>query len=305
MTLCIAATCVHENEPAIVLCSDWRAESGDLAGGDVEDKLSWIVPGEWAALKAGVISDADRLAVVYRTTFHNLKEKITPETVLPTFTGAFQHYRLSLITDYLIATSGIDYMTLLKGVRTSESDPFVEFPESYIEKKLNDIEAVPFPNCQLIVAGFVGTMPFLCVLNESSSDNLSWSRTRLETNFAAIGSGASSALTSLYRREHTGASVGLMKALYHVYEAKLLGEISPGVGVSTSIIVLFPNRRCWVLTGPGHEYMEKRFDYFGPMKIGNKKRPNLSGPFFKFDGDYFAEYDCASNNASNSEMDQT
>ena len=69
MTLCIAATCMHGPLSAIVLCSDWRSESGDLAGGDVEDKLTWIVPHQWAALKSGIISDADKLADEYQRCF--------------------------------------------------------------------------------------------------------------------------------------------------------------------------------------------------------------------------------------------
>lgn len=290
MTLCIAAICNHQQQPAIVLCSDWRSESGDVAGGDVEDKLSWIVDNKLAALKAGTISDADKMTTVIRSVFQELQVPITGETILPLLDRAMNRYRCTVIDDYLGATVGIDYVSLVGGIRTPGKDEPVMLPDEFLNKLLNDIERVPVPPCQLIVAGFSeDAMPFICVLNEPS-DGSSYSRTRFEKNFAAIGSGSPAALISLYRREHTATDVNLMKAIYNVYEAKLIGEVSPGVGDATAISVLLPGGRVWDLTTEGHKYIGERYDYFGPLRFG-RKRPVVKAPYFQFKTDFFEPYE--------------
>jgi len=293
MTLCIAATCIHQKRPAIILCSDWRSESGDLAGGDVEDKLTWIAQRRWAALKAGTISDADKLAIVYRSLLSTIPMGLTKETVLPTLNTAFTHYRLMLINEYLCNSIGVEYYSLLSGVKRfseDESEP-VEFPEQFVDAKLREVESLPYPCCQLIVAGFTGEgIPIVCIVNEPPAEGSS-SRIRLESNFAAIGSGASAATMALYRRQHIGNDTGLMRAIYHVYEAKLLGEVSPGVGDSTSITILFQNGECWDLSSAGHDYMAERFEYFGPMSIGKSRRRKLEPPWFSVKSKYFENYE--------------
>ena len=290
MTLCIAAICTHQKQPAIVLCSDWRSESGDVAGGDVEDKLSWIVNNKLAALKAGTISDADKMATVVRSVFQELQVPITENTILPLLDRAMNRYRCAVIDDYLGATVGIDYVSLIGGMRTPGNEEPVMFPDEFLNKLLNDLEKVPVPLCQLIVAGFTeNAIPFIYVLNEPS-DGSSYSRTRFEKNFAAIGSGSPAALISLYRREHTAPDVSLMKAIYNVYEAKLIGEVSPGVGDATAISILLPDGQVWDLTTEGHNYIGERYDYFGPLSFG-RKRPVVKAPFFQFKSRFFEPYE--------------
>ena len=81
-----------------------------------------------------------------------------------------------------------------------------------------------------------------------------------------------------------------MRAIYNVYEAKLSGEVSPGVGDATSISVLFPGGYCWDLNDAGHKFMLERYRYFGPIAF-NHKRPKLTRPYFKFDSALFEEYE--------------
>jgi hypothetical protein len=183
----------------------------------------------------------------------------------------------------------------------------ISLPEGFVNEKLHEVENVPIPACYLIVGGFIGSAPVVCVLNEPL-DGTSYSRARFEANFAAIGSGAPAALISLYRREHTATDVPLMKAVYNVFEAKLVGEVSPGVGDATSITVLFPDGQCWDLSAAGHKYVGERYDYFGPMRF-TRKRPKLKAPFFEYRNEYFEPYKLPSwdqrSKASNSPMDQT
>jgi len=293
MTLCIAAVCTHDdNEPAIILCSDWRAESGDVAGGDVQDKLSWVTPWKWAALKAGVVADADRLIEAFGAVLNQFPEPMALSTFRPLFDVAFQRYKWRLTDDYLRARLAIDYGTLLAGFKNTDdpTKPNIVFPDAFVEEKLHEVEELPIPNCLLIVAGFVEGVPIICVVNEPETPGSSHCRLRFESNFATIGSGSPAALISLYRREHTATDVRLMKAIYHVYEAKLLGEVSPGVGKPTSITVLFADGTCWNLSNAGYRFLEERYDYFGPMEIGSKKRKALKAPYFKFKEEYFDQY---------------
>jgi hypothetical protein len=83
-----------------------------------------------------------------------------------------------------------------------------------------------------------------------------------------------------------------MQSIYHAFEAKLVGEVSPGVGDATSITVVFSNGNVWDLSSRGHKYMLERFDYFGPMRIApNKKRKELKTPWFPFDKECFIPYE--------------
>jgi hypothetical protein len=229
-----------------------------------------------AALKAGTTSDADKLAAVVRSVFQELQVPtqvaITENTILPLLDRAMNRYRCTVVDDYLGARLGIDYVSLIGGMKTVSSAEPVMFPDEFLNKLLNDIENVPVPPCELIVAGFTeNAVPFISVLNEPS-DGSSYSRIRFEKNFATIGSGAPAALMSLYRREHTGTEVSLMQAIYTVYEATLIGEVSPGVGDATGMTVLLPDGQVWDLSDAGHDYIGERYDYFGPLRFGRKRK---------------------------------
>ncbi len=42
MTLCIAASCYGKHWPRIVVSSDWKAEVGDFAAAEIQNKLHWL-----------------------------------------------------------------------------------------------------------------------------------------------------------------------------------------------------------------------------------------------------------------------
>jgi hypothetical protein len=227
------------------------------------------------------------------------------------FDLAFQNYRLQLINDYLMAKLGISYPWLIGGMKAEpEASDNLEFPATFVERMLEDVANIPYPNCDLIVTGFIENgVPVICQVNEEPQQG-SFSRVRIDANFCATGSGASAAIMSLYKREHTGSSCDLMQALYHVYEAKIIGEVSPGVGTSTSITVMLSNGDILDLSRKGFDYMAALFDYFGPLPIGRRKRPD-NKPAFMFNEEYFEEYEAPWERWSypsipiNSETDQT
>ncbi|MDP2708368.1 MAG: hypothetical protein Q8O70_12825, partial [Burkholderiales bacterium] len=79
------------------------------------------------------------------------------------------------------------------------------------------------PNVQMLLAGFIGQAAVLFQL---------WEDVEICTNFAAIGTGASTAIPALHARTQS-FNGNIETALYNVYEAKKLGESSPYVGEKT------------------------------------------------------------------------
>lgn len=207
--------CTHNNEPAIVLCHDWRSEVGDVAGGKVTDKLDWIIPGEWALLLAGPLMDATRMANVFRAEFGRCGV-IANSSISSLMDASFRRYKWELADGYLSVSLGLNYEDLVPGI-PFDSGERKEFRDEFVEQKLAEIEQLPIPNCQLIVAGFTQEKkPIVCVVNEPMQSH-SDSPVRFDTNFAAIGSGFPAAMISLYKREHMAPECQLMKAAYHVF----------------------------------------------------------------------------------------
>ena len=97
---------------------------------------------------------------------------------------------------------------------------------------------------QLLVCGFVSRMPKIVFVSSDYVDT--------HPAFMAIGSGAQVADAMLRWRnptEHTP----IEEAIYYVYEAKRMGEMSPHVGKETHISVLSHEMgRCDLFTISGH-----------------------------------------------------
>jgi 20S proteasome alpha/beta subunit len=267
MTLCVAAACLDEKENRIVLCSDWKQETYS-AGAEIANKLRWIKNG-WPTLIAGDISRADELVLLYR---EYLKENELKETNLfSILKEPAQKFKNLLADEFIQRKFGLSYDRFLAHAKD-------QLPAEIVSQTLYEVGDLQFP-AQLLIAGFLGDRPVICVIGEEGS------LARLEQNFAAIGTGAHVALPSLYQREHEPSEVSLMQAIYHVYEAKRLGQVSPGVGKSTSIEVLEPSGKLWSLTDWGYEWCEKMFKQLGPKPI----RP--SSDQFKFYKRYLEESD--------------
>jgi hypothetical protein len=130
--------------------------------------------------------------------------------------ASFRRYKWELADGYLSVSLGLNYEDLVPGI-PFDSGERKEFRDEFVEQKLAEIEQLPIPNCQLIVAGFTQEKkPIVCVVNEPMQSH-SDSPVRFDTNFAAIGSGFPAAMISLYKREHMAPECQLMKAAYHVF----------------------------------------------------------------------------------------
>jgi 20S proteasome alpha/beta subunit len=255
MTLCIAAACEHEEKPAVVLCSDWRGET-DSAGAEIVDKFRWVKDG-WPCLIAGSVSKADELVETYER--HLEKKTLTRLTLVQELKIPLQQRKTEIANEYVQRILGISYSEFLR-------DGLRQLPQEFFQQTVNAIANLGL-ECDLIIAG---------CLQDESGDHLTeifrtdlWGNLFRENDFSSIGSGANVASAALFQREHT-SSADLMTTLYHLYEAKRLGEVSPGVGTQTSLDVLFSDGTVREVTEECFKYLEKLYRRFGPRPVSSK-----------------------------------
>jgi hypothetical protein len=135
------------------------------------------------------------------------------------------------VEEYLRQTYAFD-REYFYGIGTSN------LPQTFSSMVTENIARIKLDG-SLLVAGFVdetdldsgevSPRPFLAVVDEITDVSGSQEYVRLEYEFAAIGSGQYTALSSLYRREQDSTN-SLHRSLYKVYEANRLSEKVPGVG---------------------------------------------------------------------------
>ena|ERR1035438_1269618 len=252
MTLCIAAACEHKDKPAIVLCSDWRGET-ESAGADTIDKFRWVTDG-WPSLIAGTVSKADELVETYER--HLEKKTLTRLNVVQELKLPLQQRKAELAEEYIQRLLGISYREFLQRGKD-------QLPPEFFQQTVNAIANLGL-DCELIIAGCVPGDDSDPVTEIFRTD--AWGNFFREENFSAIGSGAQVASAALFQREHD-SSVKLMNALYNVFEAKRLGEISPGVGSNTSIDVLMSDGSVREISDDCFDLLEKMFRRYGPKTI--------------------------------------
>jgi hypothetical protein len=274
MTLCIAAVCDdrHKADPKIVLCADMEREMEGIGASETEDKLGFVRTG-WPTLSAGTITKADDLRQVYaeylaahftEITEFNLKDQLR----IPAHTQ-----KERLVDEYLRQTYAFNREYFFGPGSTALPHPFV----STVTENISRIKL----DSSLIIAGFLNETdfssgkasprPFLAVVEEVTDVSGAQEYVKLEYEFAAIGSGQYTALSSLYRREQDSTN-SLRRSLYKVYEANRLSENVPGVGKKyIAVYVLHSDGHVEELTKEGYDYLSDRYDEFGPQKIDGKK----------------------------------
>jgi hypothetical protein len=286
MTLCIAAVCDDDRktDPKIVLCADMQWQMEGIGASETEDKLGFVRAG-WPTLIAGTITKANDLIQVYaeylvehftEITEFNLKDRLR----IPAHTQ-----KERLVDEYLRQTYAFDRDYFYGSGNT--------LPETFVSMVTENISRIKL-GASLIIAGFVtetdfgsgnlSPRPFLAVVDEVTDISGSQEYVKLEYEFAAIGSGLYTALSSLYRREEDSTN-SLRRCLYKVYEANRLSENVPGVGKEyIAMYVLHSDGRVEELTKSGYDYLSDLFDKFGPQKIDSKQLLNKREFFQPLDG---------------------
>ena len=270
MTLCMAVACVHEDEPRIVLCNDWKEEVDGIGSSEMTDKQSWVADG-WPCLNAGDGNRIEDLLRVYRS--HLAKTPLDENNYVDELKAPAQLFKGQLAESYVQQMLGVSYDYFLRyGKR--------RFPEDFFREQISNISKIKL-NASLIICGFIagspigniksGLFPVICVVEDNDQHD---DVVREEVHFASIGSGVYTASAALYNR---GAheEMLLMGAIYSVFEAHAWSEKVPGVGEGISIDVLEPGGVLRPLSDEGYDYCEFLWKKFGPKPVIEKRHKTL------------------------------
>jgi ATP-dependent protease HslVU (ClpYQ) peptidase subunit len=255
MTLCIAATCEDQDrkETCIVVSSDWKAEVGDVAAAEIQNKLYWMFDDSWPTLIAGTASEAHDLIACFG---NSLKPKgVTKRNIGYRIRAAALKRKAELSDEYVKARLGVDFQYFRDN--KDKIDPTVW------SGIWNDIKKVSL-DCQLIICTFVDREPYIHQVEE---DGKVWR----DDNFLSIGSGSTIANSVLcYRRQDEETS--LVHTLYNVYEATRFAykAQSPGVGRRHAFSVLYSGKRgrveSFYVRSTGMEFLKSCFGEYGPKE---------------------------------------
>jgi hypothetical protein len=229
-------------------------------------------------LVAGAISRANELINVYAGYLKEHETEITEFDLIDHLRKPAHLQKEKLVDEYLRQTYSFDRAYFYGAGSTA-------LPETFVSAVTENISRIKLDG-SLIIAGFsnetdldsgeVSPRPFLAVVDEVTDVSGSQEYVRLEYEFAAIGSGQYTALSSLYRREQDSAN-SLRRTLYKVYEANRLSEKVPGVGEKyIALYVLHSDGHVEELTKAGYDYLSDIYDEFGPQKIDSKKLEDKS-----------------------------
>jgi ATP-dependent protease HslVU (ClpYQ) peptidase subunit len=250
MTLCIAAPCYGRHWPRIVVSSDWKAEVGDFAAAEVQNKLFWMFKGEWCVLIAGTASAAHSLVTTLRQSID--PKKITKGNIEDELSKAVEQHKRKLTDRYVMNRYSVSFEHFRKHKG--------EFDKGQWSETWANIGKISL-DCQLIVCTFIKKSPFIFQVEE---DGQVWR----DENFLAIGTGSTIATSILcFRRQNEDLPVP--DTVYNVFEATQFARKAktPGVGKIHAFSVLYPGKRQKRLRASGIRQLRKFWAKYGPRDV--------------------------------------
>lgn len=226
MTLCVGAICRESlSEPRIVLGFDERIEN-EWIGAEIEHKFRWLSDDNlWCSAFAGPMARVNDLVATYQRALAG--KSLSEASVYDELRGPAEAQKAAIVEAFVRMRLGISYEEFLN----------TKWPEETVNRILQDIENQRL-EAQLLIAGFIGSEPYLFTVNEGGNERL-----ERHNQFAAIGSGAVLASSMLFHRRHHEWR-RFDHALYAVYEAQRFGQSAPGVGsTNVHLVVLRPDQR--------------------------------------------------------------
>jgi 20S proteasome alpha/beta subunit len=242
MTLCIAAISMRP-EPCIILVADTQVET-DISSAEIEVKVKAIKAPNWIGMFSGVVSNARELLARMQQAAAAVDLALSNTQDL--FQKAIWSYKDHLVESYLRSRFSLSF----KDFQQNEHMPENQANEAWIEIERINTE------CDLILAGFIDRQPYLFSMEQDQE------RLCPEHHFAAIGSGSTIGRSMLYFRRQNRTE-GLDKTIYHLYEAKKMGENSPGVGSRTLMFRLTPQAGLQII--PETDKLKGWFAKLGPQ----------------------------------------
>lgn len=265
MTLCVGALAQVPASPEtrIILCTDYKV-AGDGFGSESEYKLR-ILSGQLMCLFSGSPGRAKELSSIYRRHLKNTTLVPDPDLIVAELSKPLRDFKLSIADRYVQNKLFISYRELIrKGPKWFGKEQQSKYVADVYKHKIR---------VDLIIAGFVEGMPVLCEARADDGDlesgHLEW-----KTGFSLIGTGSYTAEPVLHARKHT-QDTPLDQALYNVYEAKKLGEISPFVGERTTIHVLRAPKDgtsqigVEIVSHNGEKALAELFKQYGPKPMAS------------------------------------
>jgi len=262
MTLCISATCVDaKKNRCIVIASDFKAEVGDFAGAEIQQKLSWLYPASWPVLVAGTASDAHDMIATFRSKFN--RKGITEANARDRIMEALLEHKKKFTEEYVKASTNLsfDYFRDNK----DKIDPAVW---SKVWGNIGRIKS----DCSLIFCSFAAGVPLMFQVDGDFSA-MPEQLIVQDENFIAIGTGRTIANSMLCFRGQN-EDMPLDDTVYNVFEAMRFARQgqAPGVGKIHAFSVLTPNKNGTIiarrLRRKGIEYLKKQYDdNFGPRPV--------------------------------------
>lgn len=258
MTLCIAATCTHEGEELIILCSDLEVGSW-AAKAEIGFKLKWACF-NWPAMISGEMSRATELVNTFKD---HLKDRVLDRhNVYDAMKEAGNIFRKKLADEIVERNLSVPYEYLKKNRG--------QFPAAKVLETYSQIGKID-SQAELIVAGFIGPRPHMFIVESDCT-------VTYRDNFACIGTGAYVAEPALYQRRQNH-SLNLARTLYHTYEAKRLGQIAEGVGEHTVMVGIGPpgaaelGIKMFHLKDAHHDFLEESYGVYGLKSTAEFKWP--------------------------------
>lgn len=264
MTLCVAAICKKSNyKDVVVMATDFQVE-GETTRADIGKKRALVGWEYQPVLLAGTLTRATQLMQEISRTMG--EHKLLPKDEWPRMLRvAVRQQKRALAEEYISGCLGMEYEEFIdKGKEKLPEEVFRDMAYQITKQELG---------CTILFVGFSQNDPNLYRVHESGLVEEC-------TNFAAIGSGAYIAESSLFQREHRDKD-GLGITIYRVYEAMRLGSYAPGVGKKFRIVIAEWEYFCdgteENTTNEGivsysrlkpeyYRYLETQFRKFGPRR---------------------------------------
>ncbi len=254
MTLCIAAKCSYQDENAIIMSSDWRIED-DASGSQTALKQGCLAPGWWF-MYAGIQARAVELVISIKDYLKD--HPLGPGAISLTIRESLRKHREKMADELIHSQIARSYQWLLE-------EGHSVLPSDYCSQLIRYVADIRL-EAQLIVCGFCDNDPVIFLIDETRGAPIAGP---IE-NFAAIGSGSLIALSVLHQREHQ-STVPFRRALYHVYEAKRLGEAAPGVGKQTTVTVLLVGGKVGRPNESASFFVQQCYDRYAPKDLEGKE----------------------------------
>lgn len=247
MTICIAASCKHNGQHAIVLCADYQGTRGDCIKADDTYKFWHFHHGHGAIGFAGdVDSGAEfsrRFTAVARE-FHNL-EKTKDDGDMDLRIGKYLAMVRELVTEF--KKERIDF-----AVRNRFGISLQEFYALDLAQRdpeiLSTIKSVDM-GAEFLIAYIDDEEPLLIRIDQSGYVLIE------DSKYAAIGS-AEPLATAIFSQIEEEV-LALPECLTWTYQAKLAAQNNPYVGEKTVIWILLADGREFMLSDEAWEILRK------------------------------------------------